>query len=169
MTEETLMLYQLHKRISDLPEGVEIFIWNKWRELEYVADYQIINGSWIGLDDQIEVAVDGHDYVYSDTREVTIRYEEIEEEPNEIVNIHHIEDFHKDESHHGEYRLEMRSFDNRHIVFELDLVSPTETRILDYMVARDYPEMMELYDFTAKQWVDSELSEFWDGLQVCLR
>jgi len=78
-------------------------------------------------------------------------------------------DFHHDTYRKGDLQLEVIDYpDADLIIFQLSIVGETETLHLDYMPSYYYPELLALYDFTAKQWVESELSCFWYGLQICL-
>lgn len=78
-------------------------------------------------------------------------------------------DFHYDVTYKGDLQLELIDYPlSNLIVFRLTFVGQTETVWLERMHTLDYPELLELYDFDNKQWVESELSCFWSGLQICL-
>ena len=86
-----------------------------------------------------------------------------------MMNLQHLtRDFHYDRSCNGIFRLEIRDYHEDYRVFELSLMGLSETISLDYMLAEDHPELLDLYDFENKRWVESELACFWEGLQVCL-
>ncbi len=79
-------------------------------------------------------------------------------------------DFYLDTTRKNDLCLEVRDYPQSNLtVFQLDLLGETETLYLDTMTNLEYPEIMALYDFEQLQWVESELSDFWDGLQVCLQ
>lgn len=75
MIERTMSLRDLYE-FEDLPDYVEIFIFDAWYELEQLKNYKIIEGCLITLGNGILVGVDGMDYVYHDSLEVKVRYED---------------------------------------------------------------------------------------------
>lgn len=68
----------------------------------------------------------------------------------------------------GNLRLQIRIYDPNNVIFELFLEGAWETVTLETMFAEQYPEILDLFDFDNRCWNESELADFWDGLNVCL-